>query len=180
MGLSVLRLGLMAQQGSSEDPPGSHGDLREKAYFVLSGEEAPTNEKDEWRREMKKEILRNDRWPEAKGPYSVALTFGDLLFVSGQGPAYPDTGEIVRGGFEEQARVVFENLSMILEDAGSSLDKVLKVTVYLSDMDDFATMNGVYAEYFNTNPPVRTTVEVARLPFDIMLEVDVIAHVDTS
>jgi 2-iminobutanoate/2-iminopropanoate deaminase len=125
---------------------------------------------------MKKEILHSDRWPEAKGPYSVALAFDQLLFISGQGPAYPDTGEIVKGGFEEQARVVFENIRMILEDAGSSLDRVLKATVYLSDMNDFAKMNAIYAEYFKTNPPVRTTVEVARLPFDIMLEVDIIAH----
>jgi len=125
---------------------------------------------------MKKEILHSDRWPEAKGPYSVALVFDQLLFISGQGPAYPDTGEIVKGGFDEQARVVFENVRMILEDAGSSLDRVLKATVYLSDMNDFAKMNAIYAEYFKTNPPVRTTVEVARLPFDIMLEVDIIAH----
>ncbi len=125
---------------------------------------------------MEKKILHSDRWPETKGPYSVALTFDRLLFISGQGPAYPDTGEIAKGGFEEQARVVFENLRMILEDSGSSLDHVLKVTVYLSNMDDFATMNAMYGEYFKTNPPVRTTVEVSRLPFDIMLEVDVIAY----
>lgn len=125
---------------------------------------------------MEKEILHSDRWPEAKEPYSVAVAFDKLLFISGQGPAYPDTGEIVKGGFEEQARVVFENIRMILEDAGSSLDRVLKATVYLSNMNDFAKMNAIYAEYFKTNPPVRTTVEVARLPFDIMLEVDIIAH----
>jgi 2-iminobutanoate/2-iminopropanoate deaminase len=129
---------------------------------------------------MKKEILHSDRWPEAKGPYSVALTLGHLLFISGQGPAYPDTGEIVKGGFEEQARLVFENLKMILKDAGSSLENVLKVTVYLIDMNDFAAMNAIYAEYFKTTPPVRTTVEVARLPFDIMLEVDVIAYIDKA
>jgi 2-iminobutanoate/2-iminopropanoate deaminase len=124
---------------------------------------------------MKKRILHSGRWPEPKGPYSVALSLDHLLFISGQGPAYPDTGEIAKGGFEQQARVVFENLRMILEDAGSSLDNVLKVTVYLSNMDDFPAMNSIYGEYFETNPPVRTTVEVARLPFDILLEVDVIA-----
>jgi 2-iminobutanoate/2-iminopropanoate deaminase len=126
---------------------------------------------------MKKEILHSDRWPEPKGPYSVALTLDHLLFISGQGPAYPDTGEIVKGGFEEQARVVFENLRAILEDAGSSLDYVLKVTVFMSDMDNYAKMNAIYGEYFKTAPPVRTTLEVARLPFDIMLEVDVIAYI---
>lgn len=126
---------------------------------------------------MKKKILHSDRWPEPKGPYSVALTLDRLLFISGQGPAYSDTGEIVKGGFEAQARVVFENLRMILEDAGSSLDHVLKVTVFLSDMDDYAEMNAIYGEYFRADPPVRTTVEVARLPFDIMLEVDVIAYI---
>jgi 2-iminobutanoate/2-iminopropanoate deaminase len=126
---------------------------------------------------LKKEILHSDRWPEPKGPYSVALTLDHLLFISGQGPAYPDTGEIVKGDFEEQARVVFENVLMILEEAGSSLDHALKVTVFLSDMDNFAAMNAIYAEYFQTDPPVRTTVEVARLPFDIMLEMDVIAYI---
>jgi 2-iminobutanoate/2-iminopropanoate deaminase len=126
---------------------------------------------------LKKEILHSDRWPEPKGPYSVALTLDHLLFISGQGPAYPDTGEIVKGGFEEQARVVFENVRIILEEAGSSLDHALKVTVFLSDMDNYAKMNAIYAEYFKTDPPVRTTVEVARLPFDIMLEMDVIAYI---
>ena len=126
---------------------------------------------------MEKKILYSDRWPEPKGPYSVALTLDHLLFISGQGPAYPDTGEIVKGGFEEQARVTFENVRIILEEAGSSLDRVLKATVFLSDMDNYAEMNAIYAEYFQTDPPVRTTVEVARLPFDIMLEVDVIAYI---
>ena len=126
---------------------------------------------------MKKKILHSDRWPEPKGPYSVALILDHLLFISGQGPAYPDTGEIVKGGFEEQARVVFENVRVILEEAGSSLDHVLKVTVFMSDMDNFAAMNAIYSEYFRTDPPVRTTVEVARLPFDIMVEVDVIAYI---
>jgi len=104
------------------------------------------------------------------------LTFDHLLFISGQGPAYPDTGEIVKGDFEEQARVVFENLRMILEDAGSSLEHVLKATVFLSDMSNFSKMNEIYGQYFKKDPPVRTTVEMARLPFDIMLEVDVIAY----
>lgn len=126
---------------------------------------------------MKKEILHSDRWPEPKGPYSVALSLDHLLFISGQGPAYPDTGEIVKGDFEVQVRVTFENLRAILEDAGSSLDHVLKVTVFLSDMDNYAEMNAIYGQYFKTDPPVRTTVEVARLPFDIMLEVDVIAYI---
>jgi 2-iminobutanoate/2-iminopropanoate deaminase len=125
---------------------------------------------------MKKRILHHDRWPKTKGPYSVALTFDHLLFISGQGPAYPDTGEIVKGDFDEQARVVFENLRMILEDAGSSLEHVLKATVFLSDMSNFSRMNEIYGQYFKKDPPVRTTVEVARLPFDIMLEVDVIAY----
>lgn len=125
---------------------------------------------------MKKKILQSERWPKPKGPYSVALSFDRLLFISGQGPAYPDTGEIVRGDFDEQARVVFENLGMILEDVGSSFEHVLKVTVFLSDINNFSKMNEIYAQYFKKDPPVRTTVEVARLPFDIMLEVDVIAY----
>ncbi|MBM4305581.1 MAG: deaminase [Deltaproteobacteria bacterium] len=126
---------------------------------------------------MKKNILHHDRWPKTKGPYSVALTFDHLLFISGQGPAYPDTGEIVKGDFNEQARVVLENLKMILEDAGSSLEHVLKATVFLSDMNHFSIMNEIYCQYFKKDPPVRTTVEVSRLPFDILLEVDVIAYI---
>jgi 2-iminobutanoate/2-iminopropanoate deaminase len=125
---------------------------------------------------MRKKILQSDRWPKPKGPYSVALSFNHLLFISGQGPAYPDTGEIVKGDFEEQARVVFENLRMILEDAGSSLEHVLKATVFLSDMNNFSRMNEIYGQYFKKDPPVRTTVQVARLPFDIMVEIDVIAY----
>ena len=125
---------------------------------------------------MEKNIIKNDKFPGTKGPYSVALTYGDLLFISGQGPAYPDTNEIETGDFEAQARVTFENVRIILEGGGSSLKKVLKVTVYMKDMDNFERMNKMYAEYFSENPPVRTTVEVARLPFDIELEVDVIAH----
>jgi 2-iminobutanoate/2-iminopropanoate deaminase len=125
---------------------------------------------------MKKKILQSDRWPKPKGPYSVALSFDRLLFISGQGPAYHDTGEIVKGDFNEQARVVFENLRMILEDAGSSFEHVLKVTVFLSDINNFSKMNEIYAQYFKKDPPARTTVQVARLPFDIMLEIDVIAY----
>lgn len=125
---------------------------------------------------MKKKILQSDRWPKPKGPYSVALSFDHLLFISGQGPAYPDTGEIVKGDFNEQARVVFENLRIILEDSGSSFEHVLKVTVFLSDMNHFSKMNEIYSRYFKKDPPARTTVEVARLPFDIMLEIDVIAY----
>jgi len=124
---------------------------------------------------MKKKILQSDRWPKPKGPYSVALSFEHLLFISGQGPAYADTGEIVKGDFNEQARVVFENLRMILEDAGSSLEHVLKATVFLSDMNNFSRMNEIYGQYFKKDPPVRTTVQ-ARLPFDILLELDVIAY----
>lgn len=126
---------------------------------------------------MNKEILHSDRWPETKGPYSVALRFDRLLFISGQGPMYPDTGEIETGDFEKQARLVFENVRIIMEDAGSSLEHALKVTVYLSDLNNFQPMNAIYGEYFKTHPPVRTTLEVSRLPFDIMVEVDVIAYI---
>ena len=125
---------------------------------------------------MKKKVLHSDRWPKQKGPYSVALSFDRLLFISGQGPAYADTGEIVKGDFNEQARVVFENLRMILEDSGYSLEHVLKATVFLSDINNFSKMNEIYAQYFKKDQPARTTVQVARLPFDIMLEIDVIAY----
>ena len=124
---------------------------------------------------MNKNIIQNDSFPGTKGPYSVALTYGDLLFISGQGPAHPDTNEIVEGDFEEQARVTFENVRIILEGSGSSLSKALKVTVYLGDMRNFEKMNAIYGEYFRESPPVRTTIQ-AGLPFDIGIELDVTAH----
>jgi len=124
---------------------------------------------------MKRNVLSSPRGPEAKGPYSAAVAYGNLVFVSGQVPIDPATGEVVGETVEEQLRRALENVRLILEDVGSSLEHVLKVTLYLKDMDDFGRANSVYREFFREgNYPARTTVQ-ARLPLDIMVEVDVIA-----
>lgn len=115
--------------------------------------------------------------PAAIGPYSQANIFGNLLFTSGQVPLDPATGEIVGTTIEEQTEQVFKNIQAILEEAGSSFDKVLKTTVFMKDMNDFAKMNGVYAKYFKEGSyPSRSAVQVAKLPKDVMVEIETIAY----
>jgi 2-iminobutanoate/2-iminopropanoate deaminase len=127
---------------------------------------------------MEKRVVVSERGPEAKGPYSAAVALGSLLFVSGQGPVDPGSGRIVGETVEEQIERAFENVRLILEDAGSSLGHVLKVTLYLSDMDNFGRANEVYKGFFEEGAyPARTTIQAGRLPFDILVEVDVIAYV---
>lgn len=113
--------------------------------------------------------------PAAIGPYSQAIVMGDLVFTSGQIPLRPDTQTLVEGDIEAQSRQVFQNLAAVLEAAGSSLSRVIKSTVYLQDMNDFQRFNAVYAEAFGDARPARSTVQVARLPRDARVEVDVIA-----
>jgi len=125
----------------------------------------------------RKEIVTSDKFPPAKGPYSPAVRAGDLLFVSGQGPIDATTGEALHGTIEEQTRLVLSNLRTILEGAGASLGSVLKTTVYLTNMDDFAAMNGVYATFFTEAPPARTTIQATRLPLGISVEIEAIALV---
>ncbi len=125
---------------------------------------------------MKKEAIWPKGGPEPKGPYSPAVVIGDLVFVSGQGPADAKTGEIVRGEISEQMKTTVENIRIILEGAGSSLENVVKVTVYLSDMGKFGEMNELYKEYFGPVYPARTTIQAGRLPLDIDIEIDVIAY----
>jgi len=122
-----------------------------------------------------KEIISTDRGPKALGPYSQAVRANGFIFISGQGAIDPATGQLVEGGIAEQAVRTLENLKAIVEAAGSSLDHAVKVTVFLKDMNEFAAMNEVYARYFPHNRPARTTVEVARLPRDIRVEIDLIA-----
>jgi 2-iminobutanoate/2-iminopropanoate deaminase len=122
-----------------------------------------------------KKIVSTDRAPKAIGPYSQAVVANGFVFVSGQVPLDPVTGQIVAGGIAEQTARVFENIRNVLEAAGSSLDQAVKTTVYLKDMGDFAPMNEVYARYFPANPPARATVEAARLPRDVRIEIDCIA-----
>jgi 2-iminobutanoate/2-iminopropanoate deaminase len=120
-------------------------------------------------------IVSTDQAPAAVGPYSQAVVAGSLIFVSGQIPLHPATGQLVEGGIVEQTRRVLENLASVLHAAGSSLQNAVKTTVYLKDMNHFQEMNGVYAEYFKNQPPARATVEVARLPKDVLVEIDLIA-----
>ena len=113
--------------------------------------------------------------PKAIGPYSQAVRMGNLLFVSGQIPVDPATGDIEGGDIAAATHRVFANLGAILKEAGASFDHVARTTVYLADMGDFAAMNAVYAEYFSAPAPARATVQVARLPRDVRIEIDVIA-----
>ncbi len=125
-----------------------------------------------------RKIVSTKAAPAAIGPYSQGNILGNLLFTSGQVPLDPTTGEIVGKTIEEQTKQVFENLKAILEEAGSSLDKVLKTTVFLDDMKDFAAMNGVYALYFTEGSyPSRSAFEVAKLPKDALVEIEVIAYI---
>ena len=124
-----------------------------------------------------KQIIKTVNAPEAIGPYSQAVRTGGLVFASGQIPLDPRTGQSVAGGIAEQTEQVLRNLSAVLEAAGSSLDRVVKTTVFLADMNDFAAMNEVYARYFSKEPPARATVAAARLPRDARVEIEAIALV---
>lgn len=125
-----------------------------------------------------RKIVSTKAAPAAIGPYSQGNIFGNILFTSGQVPLDPQTGEIVGTTIEEQTEQVFKNIQAILEEAGSSLDKVLKTTVFIKDMNDFAAMNGIYAKYFIEGSfPSRSAVEVARLPKDVLVEIETIAYI---
>jgi len=114
--------------------------------------------------------------PAAIGPYSQAIRAGDFLFVSGQIPLDPATGALVEGDVAAQTHRVLKNLGAILSTAGTSFDQVVKSTVYLADMSDFATVNQVYGTYFPSPAPARATIQAARLPRDVRVEIDVIAY----
>jgi 2-iminobutanoate/2-iminopropanoate deaminase len=115
--------------------------------------------------------------PAAIGPYSQAIRAGSLLFVSGQIPLDPETGQMIGGDITVQTHRVFRNLAAILESAGSSLERVVRVGVFLVDMNDFAAMNDVYATYFSAPAPARATIQAARLPKDARIEIEVVAEV---
>jgi len=127
---------------------------------------------------LSKQAISTRLAPTAIGPYSQAVRSGNLVFLSGQIPLDPETGTIVEGDAALQTSRVLKNLSLILEAAGSSLGQVLKTTVYLKDLADFAMMNEVYARFFDGVPPARSTVQVARLPRDVLVEIDLIAEVE--
>jgi len=122
-----------------------------------------------------KEVISTDKGPRAIGPYSQAIKAGSFIFTAGQVALDPVTAQIVEGDIARQTVRVLDNLKAIVEAAGSSLARVVKATVYLKDMNDFAAMNEVYARYFPENPPARSTVEASRLPRDVRVEIDLIA-----
>jgi 2-iminobutanoate/2-iminopropanoate deaminase len=122
-----------------------------------------------------KDVISTAKGPKAIGPYSQAIRASGFIFVSGQVAFDPVSGQIVEGDVAKQTARVLENLKAILEAAGSSLDKAVRATVFLKDMNDFTAMNEIYARYFPHNPPARSTVEVARLPRDVRVEIDLIA-----
>jgi 2-iminobutanoate/2-iminopropanoate deaminase len=121
-----------------------------------------------------KEIIATEKGPKAIGPYSQAVKANGFIFTAGQVPFDPATGQLLEGDVARQTARVLENLKAIVEAAGSSLDRAVKATVYLKDMNDFAAMNEVYARYFPKEPPARSTVEAARLPRDVRVEIDLI------
>lgn len=128
-----------------------------------------------------KSLVATDKAPRAIGPYSqgVSIQCRELLFLSGQIPLDPSSGEVVQGGIELQTRQVLENLEEVLKAGGSSLESVLKTTVYLTNLDDFPKMNEVYQQFFQKAPPARSTVEVSRLPRQVKVEIDAIAVVES-
>ncbi|MCM3550268.1 translation initiation inhibitor [Niallia circulans] len=121
-------------------------------------------------------VVHTNEAPAAIGPYSQGIIVGNLFFSSGQIPLTP-AGELVTGGVEEQTHQVFANVKAVLEEAGSSLEKVVKATVFIKDMNDFPLINEVYGSYFREHKPARSCVEVARLPKDVLIEVEVIATI---
>ena len=125
--------------------------------------------------QAEKVIVETEEAPEAIGPYSQAVGYNGMLFLSGQVAIDPDSGEMVDGGIQEQVTQVMSNLSAVLEAAGVNFSHVIRTTIYLADMDDFETVNEIYGRFFDTNPPARATVEVESLPRDAAVEVDLIA-----
>lgn len=124
---------------------------------------------------MQRQVISTPKAPAAIGPYSQAICVGDLIFTAGQGGINPETGKLVEGGIQAQTRQTLKNIAAILEAAGSSLSQVVKTTVFLQNMGDFAAMNAVYATFFGDQPPARSTVEVAALPMGILVEIEAIA-----
>ncbi len=123
------------------------------------------------------EVIHTPNAPQAIGPYSQGIRVGDFVYTAGQGGLDPKTGQVVEGGVEAETRQVFRNLAAILEAAGTSLDRAVKVNVYMQDLSEFGRMNAVYAEFFPNAKPARTTVQVAALPRGLLVEIDCVAVV---
>lgn len=122
-----------------------------------------------------KKIIATDKAPGAIGPYSQAIQAGDFLYASGQIPLDPATGQLATGGIEEQARRSLENVKAVVEGAGFTMQQIIKTTVFITTMDNFAAVNGVYTEYFKETPPARSCVAVKELPKGALVEVEVVA-----
>lgn len=120
-------------------------------------------------------MFNTENAPAAVGPYSHAVLAGDMIYISGQIPMNPATGELVKSGVEDETSQCLENAKAILEDAGTSLEKVVKATIFIKNMDDFGKINGVYGKYFSGHKPARACVEVARLPLGVNVEIEMIA-----
>lgn len=125
---------------------------------------------------MRREIITTDRIAPSVGPFSAAVRAGDLLFLSGQIALDPATGKLVDGDIGAQTEQIFANISAVLEAAGKSFDDVMKTTIYVADMKDFGTMNTVYARYFETPYPARTTIQAVGLPLGAAVEIEVVAR----
>ncbi len=124
---------------------------------------------------MSKEIVQTDQAPAAIGPYSQGIKAGNLFFVSGQTPIDPATGKLVEGDIQAQTKQVLNNIKEILQAGGSSMENIVKATVYLADFNNFAKMNEIYGQFFSNEKPTRVCVEVSRLPLDCQVEIDAIA-----
>ncbi len=124
---------------------------------------------------MSKRIIKTETAPAAIGPYSQAVVANGMVYTAGQVPLDPRTGQLVPGDIRIQTKRVMENLKAVLEAAGSSMDKVVKTTVFLRDLNDFGTMNEVYGEYFKENPPARSTVQAVKLPREAAVEIELVA-----
>ncbi len=127
---------------------------------------------------MSKEVIATKKAPSAIGPYSQAIKAGGFVYVSGQIPMSPETGELVTGDIKTQTEQVLENVKIILDAAGSSFDKVVKTTIFITDMGNFAAVNEVYGKYFQEDPPARATVAVAQLPRSAEVEIEAVALCD--
>lgn len=127
---------------------------------------------------MTKQIFQTDKAPQPVGTYSQAVRVGNLLFVSGQVPIDPDSGELVKGNFKDRARQVLTNVKNIVEAAGTNMNCVVKTNVYLTDLSNFAEVNEVYEEYFPSEPPARAAMQVSKLPLATDIEIECIAEIE--
>lgn len=127
---------------------------------------------------VEREVVETDQAPAPVGPYSQAIRVDSSVFTAGQLGVDPDTGKLAEGGIQEQTRQALQNLAAVLGAAGTSLGNVVKTTVFLADLDHFAAMNQVYAEFFPEGPPARSAIQVARLPLDALIEIEAIAIVE--